>query len=466
MSAEYDSSDDTNSETGSEDSISFDKTFERLAEAQVLAEGLIRQRKVLERQFHEVSVVVHSQIIGASPCSSESSDSGIEIRASRRLRGLPPRACEELPPFRRRALSTGNLRTVKTNLETKLFAVNNMADSTGDKPDAFDGNLDKFEEWLEEYVDTTESNQWSNAKKLAWLKRCLKGAPKQWLMGALEDAAAKDPPTALTWPEAREGLKSAFANSTPETKWAIELRNRRHKFDEPFLTYVYDMKALCRKINPGMPEIEKVALIIGGLRSELMERALHKQCRTVDELISSVRGLEAVRTTVRENAQAEVLKLVGAGGSDGEIGLQRAKKEKIEESGQLVGVLKELAEGMKTLKSEVNAIQRGNGRDQWAAPGQQGNFNGKDQWPAQGQQGNFGGRDNGQQRGYFNQNRGGFQRNNWSRAAQRTVDGRPVCYFCGVAGHYIMDCQKQLMASQLAKNERSGNLSGNGQPRS
>ena len=344
------------------------------------------------------------------------------------------------------------------------------------KPKHFREDLESVHEWLRSFESTARANAWSDEEKINCLPCYLSGTPQKWFY-AFEASSGSS--NRWTWNYVKRSLEDNFGGVIQKQEWKGMLSRRVQGQEEDSTVYFHDVIDLCNKVDPAMLEEDKIQHVMEGLAPEILRMIALADNGTLKKLRDNIEKVRVTSSVIvrRERLKSGVRGYQFSGvhgemdGPASDVTLLRQKMEvmamelgarnesqgvgedwktkKPDENGQLVRIMRELSDDIKMLKGEVNAIQQGSDRRGWA--------------PRE----NFRGRGEDQQ-GFHNQrpNRGGFQSGGWPRSGQRTATGSPVCYFCGLPGHFIMDCRKQQRASQLEKQGRAGNSdTGNEKPR-
>lgn len=119
-------------------------------------------------------------------------------------------------------------------------------------------------EWLQEYEDTAEFNQWSQAQKFRQVKWALLGFAKNWFR-------TLDPQPA-TFHDFSIAITNAFKHPAYESGIAAQLESRRQGMDESPVIYCYEKLNLCHKVDPNMAEGVKLQHLLRGMKPTLVER--------------------------------------------------------------------------------------------------------------------------------------------------------------------------------------------------
>lgn len=86
----------------------------------------------------------------------------------------------------------------------------------------------------------------------------------------------------------------AFTSSGYRLKIYSKIINRRQRSDETAQSYCYDILSLCAKLNPEMPESEKILHLLRGLKPTLLQRVMMYDPASCKELLQYAKRAEVV----------------------------------------------------------------------------------------------------------------------------------------------------------------------------
>lgn len=86
----------------------------------------------------------------------------------------------------------------------------------------------------------------------------------------------------------------AFTSPGYRLKIYSKIINRRQRLDETAQSYSFDILALCSKLNPEMPESEKILHLLRGLKPTLLQRVMMYDPSTCEELLRYAKRAEVV----------------------------------------------------------------------------------------------------------------------------------------------------------------------------
>lgn len=231
-------------------------------------------------------------------------------RASRRHRGLDAEAVGSLPPFRKRVGSLGQLderideqqaiddleRTFQEALRT-----NNMARV---KPQRFEVGVDEVDEWLTTFERTCRVNKWDDDDCLANLGCYLAGAPLKCFVTLEESHAARTQGLPgrpkMRWEDVKKALLDEFVGDFKKGEWKSALRNRVQASTESIEEYVYDVIALCRKVDPAMAELDKVQAVMSGLLPSVLDKISMLENSTITQLKNNLKKAQSSKFLLQQ----------------------------------------------------------------------------------------------------------------------------------------------------------------------
>lgn len=85
----------------------------------------------------------------------------------------------------------------------------------------------------------------------------------------------------------------AFTSSAEKLRVSNKLINRRQGLNESVQTYYYDILALCARLNPSMPDEEKVLYLLRGLRPSLQQHVIIGNYQNSKDLFEHAKRAEA-----------------------------------------------------------------------------------------------------------------------------------------------------------------------------
>ena len=123
---------------------------------------------------------------------------------------------------------------------------------------------DDVVEWLQEYRDVADFNNWTVGQRFRHVKWALKGYAKNWYR-MLQ-------PEPDTFDAFSIAIRAAFKHPAYDSGIAAELNSRRQGVDESPVLYCYEKLNLCRKVDPEMTEGVKLQHLISGMKPAMVER--------------------------------------------------------------------------------------------------------------------------------------------------------------------------------------------------
>lgn len=157
-------------------------------------------------------------------------------------------------------------------------------------PGTFSGtdNTD-VEDWLQLYERVSTSNHWNQTAMLANLIFYLAGTARVWFQTHEEELT--------TWDICKQKLTDLFGKPVGRQRAAQkDLASRAQTCTESYLTYIQDVLALCRKVDPRMSEADKVAHVIKGIADDAFHLLVFKNSSTVQAIITECRRFEEAKS--------------------------------------------------------------------------------------------------------------------------------------------------------------------------
>lgn len=158
------------------------------------------------------------------------------------------------------------------------------------EPGKFSGTDDvDVEDWVSHYERVSAHNRWDPTVMLANLEYYLKGTAKTWY--------DTNEATLTSWDSCKSKLIDLFGKPAGRQLSAKqELASRAQTSTEPYVTYIQDVLALCRKVDRNMNEEDKVAHILKGIADDAFNLLLCKDCVTVDSILKECKRFEQAKS--------------------------------------------------------------------------------------------------------------------------------------------------------------------------
>lgn len=218
-----------------------------------------------------------------------------ELRRSSRLQGLPPEfgILPDRTRGSRKMLNEGE--TVKTaptdgsSAQTNVAPVPILSYQLPRNPCVFSGDDQQdVGRWLKDFERIASYNHWDEQMRLANVIFYLAGTARQWFDNN-ED-------TFTNWTVFKTSLNNTFGRTDDVQRQAERLLlTRVQQTGESSESYIQDVLALCRKVNPSMPEDEKVAHLMKGIAEDLYQILLVQEYDSVDKFVQRCRQIESLR---------------------------------------------------------------------------------------------------------------------------------------------------------------------------
>lgn len=156
-------------------------------------------------------------------------------------------------------------------------------------PCIFTGGDDQdASKWLKDFERIASYNRWDEQMCLANVIFYLTGTARQWFDNN-EDTFAD-------WTTFKISLTNTFCR-TEDLKRKAEtlLHTRAQQIGESSESYTQDVLSLCRKVNPSMPEDEKIAHLMKGITEDLYQILSAQDYDTVEAFVKRCRHIESLR---------------------------------------------------------------------------------------------------------------------------------------------------------------------------
>lgn len=145
-------------------------------------------------------------------------------------------------------------------------------------PPSFTGSDDiDAEDWLSTFERVSTHNRWDDVAKLNNVSFCLDKLAESWFHN--------NEPKMQTWSAFKTRFLAAFGRPALRKLNAEQrLRVRAQQDNESYTSYIEDIVDLCKRVDPAMPESEKVRHVLKGIEEFAFQMLLNKNPQTVDEI--------------------------------------------------------------------------------------------------------------------------------------------------------------------------------------
>lgn len=152
--------------------------------------------------------------------------------------------------------------------------------------DKFTGAVDQDPtDWLQEIDDLFDAGKIDKSDRRRILVTLFGNEVKNWCRS---EALSSDYDTF------KQEFIKAFTSSGYRLKIYSKIINRRQRSDETAQSYCYDILSLCTKLNPEMPESEKILHLLRGLKPTLLQRVMMYDPASCAELLQYAKRAEVV----------------------------------------------------------------------------------------------------------------------------------------------------------------------------
>lgn len=210
-----------------------------------------------------------------------------ELRRSQRFQGLPPEF--GLLPDPRRIRRMAKKEDGSSGMSANIAPVPVLTYQLPRNPCIFSGEDEQDAgRWLRDFKRIATYNRWDEQMCLANVIFYLAGTARQWFDNN-EDSFTN-------WTEFTKALEATFCRADDLRRQAERLLlTRAQKSGEMAEAYIQDVLALCRKVNPSMPEDEKIAHLMKGISEDLYQILLAQEYQTVEDFVKRCRQIESLR---------------------------------------------------------------------------------------------------------------------------------------------------------------------------
>lgn len=145
------------------------------------------------------------------------------------------------------------------------------------------------EDWLDDFERVSSANRWDDTYNLTHVSFYLTGVAKTWFFNHLIDIP--------DWATFKEQLRQVFG--TPAVRSALAkktLEARKQHLGESYTSYIEDVLALCRRVNPSMSESDRVRHILKGITTVAFNALAIKNPATVAEVVTTCQRLDELES--------------------------------------------------------------------------------------------------------------------------------------------------------------------------
>lgn len=177
------------------------------------------------------------------------------------------------------SMSTSKSTITNPKLNPNVFVVT---------PPSFDNETGlSFSSFLQQYELAIEVNNWDETTRIKILPVFLSGVALEW-WNMNSSSFSK-----LDWIAIKTKMKQAFQPLTSKQELIKEI-NRKQRFGESTLNYVYHQIHLMNQINSNMPEEEKLAYLLNGIQEDIVRDLKKLNVTNIDDLIKQIPLLDSL----------------------------------------------------------------------------------------------------------------------------------------------------------------------------
>lgn len=157
------------------------------------------------------------------------------------------------------------------------------------EPGTFCGTDDvDVDDWLALYERVSTHNRWDPTLMLANVIFYLTGTARVWFETHEDDLTS--------WDICKQKLRDLFGKPIGRQLAAKKaLASRAQTSSEPYIAYIQDVLALCRKVDKDMSEADRVGHILKGIADDAFNLLLCKDCSTVASVLEVCRRFEQAK---------------------------------------------------------------------------------------------------------------------------------------------------------------------------
>ncbi|XP_077532421.1 uncharacterized protein LOC144144791 [Haemaphysalis longicornis] len=134
------------------------------------------------------------------------------------------------------------------------------------------------EDWLSSFERVSAYNRWDDPTKRANVGYSLTQIAERWFLNNDADMT--------TWSAFKTRFLEVFGRpAVRKLKAEQSLRGRVQLPDETYTSYIEDVVDLCRRVNPAMPESEKIKHVLKGIEDGAFQMLLSKDPQSVADII-------------------------------------------------------------------------------------------------------------------------------------------------------------------------------------
>ena len=259
--------------------------------------------------------------------------------------------------------------------------------------------------WMDDFVDMATAMNWNEQALCRKFSTYLAGNAKDWYKTDVVDTAA----TRGNWGNLRTAFLTEFLPSRIADHRRLQLETRRQNLFEDVSDYIRAKKRLCKDVNPGMEEAEKIKNIFNGLQPDILEKVeLFKDVITnVGELkMHAIQAENAIKAKMVQHGKQMDGKLETPG--DTEQAMYVAPRNKYEDVAERV---------FRRMMAEYEQMQQRGGRNHTGTQ---------------------------------------YQHND-SRNRTEDNDDERYCYYCFKDGHTVRQCRNRVYDQKKGINVQDRN---------
>lgn len=144
------------------------------------------------------------------------------------------------------------------------------------------------DEWLRMYERVSVHNRWDDTIMLANVAYHLKKTAGTWFLN--------NEARLTSWDVFKQEFLDAFSDSAARQLAAKnDLSSRTQSCTESYVAYIQDVLALCAKVDPNMPESDKIGHVLKGIADDAFHLLMCKECPTIASVLKECRRFEQAK---------------------------------------------------------------------------------------------------------------------------------------------------------------------------
>lgn len=167
------------------------------------------------------------------------------------------------------------------------------------RPSQFDGFKNKAREWIEDFEDAFQANDWTEATAIKYFPAFLKGTPRDWFQSMVKPKLA----TIKTWSDLRRSFERHYLGRDELRLLKKQFNELQQGHRELVTSFVPKAYRLLKIFNPTIGESDAIDRILDKLRPELITGLSLKEFEDIEDIVSKASKLEDSHRRVDERGK-------------------------------------------------------------------------------------------------------------------------------------------------------------------